>query len=114
MLALISMMPILCLYSIVMGIMGGAIVAVSVFDISLTQYVNETLRAVHVRHFIIGLSKGAVFGVLIAIAGCMRGLQCGRSAAAVGTAATSAVVTSIVFIVVSDAVMTLILNRLRL
>ena len=114
MLALISMMPILCLYSILMGILGGAIVAISVFDISLTEYVNETLRAVHVRHFIIGLCKGAVFGVLIAIAGCMRGLQCGRSASAVGSAATSAVVTSIVLIVVSDAVMTLILNRLHL
>lgn len=114
MLALVSMMPILCLYSILMGILGGAIVAISVFDISLTEYFSETHRAVHVRHFIIGLGKGAVFGVLIAIAGCMRGLQCGRSAAAVGSAATSAVVTSIVLIVVSDSVLTLILNRLHL
>lgn len=113
-LALITMMPILCLYSILMGIVGGAIVAISVFDISLAEYLNETHRAVHLRHFIIGLGKGAVFGVVIAIAGCMRGLQCGRSAAAVGSAATSAVVTSIVLIVVSDSVLTLILNRLHL
>lgn len=114
MLALVSMMPFLCLYSILMGMIGGAIVAIGAFDISLTEYVNETLRAVHIRHFVIGLSKGAVFGVLIAIAGCLRGLQSGRSASAVGAAATSAVVTSIVFIVVSDSIMTLILNRLRL
>jgi phospholipid/cholesterol/gamma-HCH transport system permease protein len=114
MLALITMMPILCLYSILMGIIGGALVSVTVFDISLTEYLSETHRAVHVRHFIIGLAKGALFGVLIAIAGCMRGLQCGRSAAAVGSAATSAVVTSIVLIVVADSVLTLILNRLHL
>lgn len=114
MLGLIAMMPILCLYAILMGILGGALVSVVVFDISLTEYLSETHRAVHLRHFIIGLGKGAVFGVLIAISGCMRGLQCGRSAAEVGSAATSAVVTSIVLIVVADSVLTLILNRLHL
>jgi phospholipid/cholesterol/gamma-HCH transport system permease protein len=114
MLALITMMPILCLYAILMGIVGGAIVAVSFFDISLMEYLNETQRVVRLRHFIIGLGKGAMFGVLIAIAGCLRGLQCGQSAAAVGSAATSAVVTSIVLIVVSDALVTLVLNRLHL
>ena len=47
-----------------------------------------------------------MFGVLVAIAGCLRGMQCGRSSAAVGQAATSAVVTGIVFIIVSDAILT--------
>jgi phospholipid/cholesterol/gamma-HCH transport system permease protein len=53
-----------------------------------------------------------VFGILIAFSGCLRGMQCGRSASAVGDAATSAVVTSIVLIVVADSIMTLICNRL--
>jgi phospholipid/cholesterol/gamma-HCH transport system permease protein len=53
-----------------------------------------------------------VFGVLVAIAGCLRGMQCGRSSAAVGLAATSAVVTGIVFIIVSDAILTVIYNVL--
>lgn len=114
MLALITMMPFLCLYSILMGMVGGAVVATLVFDISLTEYLNETQRVVHLRHFVIGLVKGALFGVLIAISGCMRGLQCGRSAAGVGAAATSSVVTSIVLIVIADALVTLILNRLHL
>ena len=52
--------------------------------------------------------KGSTYGVLIALAGCLRGMQCGRSASAVGEAATSAVVTSIVFIVVADAIWTCI------
>ena len=46
--------------------------------------------------------------VLVATAGCFRGLQCGRSASAVGYAATSAVVTSIVLIIVADALITVI------
>jgi phospholipid/cholesterol/gamma-HCH transport system permease protein len=64
------------------------------------------------KDFIIGFVKCSVFGILIALSGCMRGMQCGRSASAVGDAGTSAVVTAIVFIVVADSVMTVICNRL--
>jgi phospholipid/cholesterol/gamma-HCH transport system permease protein len=111
-LALVAMMPLLTLYANLMGIVGGAVVTVSVFDVSLVQYYNQTLRAVHVSDFAVGLGKGVVFAVLIATAGCMRGMQCGRSASAVGEAATAAVVNSIVYIVVADALITLICNRL--
>lgn len=112
MLALISIMPLLCLYADLMGILGGALVTVSFFDVSLVQYLSRTVDAVHMNDFLIGVTKCAVFGVLIALSGCMRGIQCGRSASAVGDAATSAVVTGIVFIIVADSVMTLICSRL--
>lgn len=110
--ALILMMPLLCLYADLMGILGGALVTVSAFDVNLLQYYNETRRAVHLPDLAIGLSKSLVFAVLIASAGCRRGMQCGRSAAAVGEAATAAVVDSIVYIVVADSVITLVCNRL--
>ncbi|MGH7809712.1 MAG: MlaE family ABC transporter permease, partial [Candidatus Binatia bacterium] len=109
---LILMMPLLCLYSDLVGILGGALVTVSAFDVSLIQYYNETRRAVDLVDLGIGLVKGLVFAALIAMAGCMRGMQCGRSASAVGDAATAAVVNSIVYIVVADSVITLICNRL--
>lgn len=112
MLALILMMPLLCLYSDLMGILGGAMVTVSAFDVSLIQYYNETQKAVDLTDFSIGLFKSLVFATLIATAGCMRGMQCGRSASAVGDAATAAVVNSIVYIVVADSVITLICDRL--
>lgn len=112
MLALILMMPLLCLYADLIGMLGGALVTVSSFDVSLIQYYNETSQAVHVTDFLIGLFKSLVFAVLIATAGCMRGLQCGRSASAVGDVTTAAVVNSIVYIVVADSVITLICNRL--
>jgi phospholipid/cholesterol/gamma-HCH transport system permease protein len=111
-LALISIMPLLCLYADLMGIAGGALVTVSFFDVSLVEYLNRTANAIHIMDFMIGIIKCAVFGVLIALSGCMRGMQCGRSASAVGDAATSAVVTGIVFIVIADSLMTVMCNRL--
>ena len=56
--------------------------------------------------------KAVVFGVLVAVAGCLRGMQCGNSSQAVGMAATSAVVTSIVLIIVADGLFAVILNVL--
>lgn len=111
MLALILIMPLLCLYADLMGIVGGALVSLTVFDISTAEYIDRTIHAVQMKDFLIGFVKSSVFGVLIAFSGCMRGMQCGRSASAVGDAATSAVVTSIVFIVIADSIMTLICNR---
>jgi len=111
-LALVLIMPLLCLYANLMGIIGGALVTVSFFEVSLVQYMDRTAAAVDIPDLMIGIFKCAVFGVLIAISGCMRGMQCGRSASAVGDAATSAVVTGIVFIVISDALMTVMCNRL--
>ncbi|MDD1620808.1 MAG: ABC transporter permease [Methylococcaceae bacterium] len=112
MLALIFIMPLLCLYADLMGIVGGGLVTVNFFDVSLAEYLDRTATAVKMKDFIVGFVKSSVFGILIALSGCMRGMQCGRSASAVGDAGTSAVVTAIVFIVVADSVMTIICNRL--
>jgi len=112
MLALALMMPLLCLYANVMGILGGMVVGVGMLDIGLIQYYNETAKAVNLWNLGIGLFSGIVFGVIVALSGCMRGMQCGRSASAVGGAATSAVVTAIVGIILSTAVITVICNLL--
>jgi len=112
MLALMVMMPLLALYADLMGILGGAVVGVGLMDLGAMTYYQETRRALHLTDFVVGLVYAAVFGVLVAVAGCLRGMQCGRSASAVGEAATSAVVTAIVFIIVSDAILTVMLNTL--
>lgn len=108
MLALFLTMPLLCIYADFMGIVGGAIVSATMLDISFFQYFQQIQGFVPLKHFGVGIFKAGVFGVLVATAGCFRGLQCGRSAAAVGFAATSAVVTSIVLIIVADAIITII------
>jgi phospholipid/cholesterol/gamma-HCH transport system permease protein len=108
MLALVLMMPLLCVYADLMGILGGLIVGVAMFDLNVIEYCNLTWESVGLADFWIGLFQSTVYGVLVALAGCLRGMQCGRSASAVGDAATSAVVTGIVSIVVATAIITVI------
>jgi len=114
MLALILMMPLLCIYADLMGILGGATVGIGMLHLSPTLYFIETQHAIALNDIAVGVVKAGVFGVLIALSGCLRGMQCGRSASAVGLAATSAVVTGIVFIITSDGVFNVITNVLRI
>ncbi len=112
MLALILMMPLLCIYADLMGMLGGFVVGVGAFDITITQYFEETSNSLTLAHILIGIFKAGIFGILIAVAGCLRGMQCGRSAMEVGYAATSAVVTAIVWIILADGLFALITNVL--
>jgi len=112
MLALILMMPLLTIYADLVGILGGAVVGIGMLHLSPAQYFIQTQGAVHLTDVFVGVAKSSVFGVLVALAGCLRGMQSGRSAAAVGLAATSAVVTSIVLIIVLDGFFAVILNVL--
>lgn len=112
MIALALMMPLLCLYANFMGILGGALVAIGSSDISALEYYNQTKTAVTLTDFAVGIAKATIYGVLIAISGCLRGIQCGRSASAVGVATTSAVVTAILFIIISDAIFNIITTLL--
>jgi phospholipid/cholesterol/gamma-HCH transport system permease protein len=111
-LALIAMMPILVLFAILISILGGFLVATLMLHVTPTLYLNRTLEAITVTSFLLGIFKGTYFGVVVALTGCMRGIQCGTSAAAVGLATTSAVVTGITFIVASDGVFAVICNAL--
>jgi phospholipid/cholesterol/gamma-HCH transport system permease protein len=112
MIALALMMPLLCLYADLMGVLGGMIVGVTMLDLNVMEYYNQTRAAVQLKDLWIGLFHSGVFGVLVALAGCLRGIQCGRSASAVGEAATSAVVTGIVSIIVATAIITIMCNVL--
>lgn len=114
MLALIVMMPLLCLYADVLGIAGGALIGVTILDLPWVEYWNQTQNAMTLNNFLIGIVKSSVFGIIIALAGCLKGMSSGRSAAAVGLATTSAVVVAIVFIVAADGLFAVILNELGL
>jgi len=107
MLALMVMMPLLCLFADLMGILGGLIVGVGMLDLSVTEYYLQTKASVGLTNLWIGLFHGVVFGVLVALSGCLKGLQCGRSASAVGDATTAAVVTGIVAIILATAIITI-------
>lgn len=114
MVALVLMMPLLSLYADLMGILGGLIIGVWMLDLNFMEYITMTRESVRLNDFWVGLVSAAVFGVLVALSGCMRGMQCDRSAAAVGEATTSAVVTGIVSIVAAMAVITVVCHVLNI
>lgn len=114
MVALFLMMPLLSIYADLMGILGGLIIGVWMLDLNFMEYFTMTRASVHLNDFWVGLVSAAVFGVLVALSGCLRGMQSGRDAAAVGEATTSAVVTGIVSIVVAMAVITVVCHLLNI
>jgi phospholipid/cholesterol/gamma-HCH transport system permease protein len=114
MLALILMTPLLCIYANVVGLIGGWLVGALLLDLPSTAYISQTLGAVTLTDFAIGIGKSVVFGILVAIAGCMKGIRSGRSAAAVGEAAPAAVVAGILYIIITDGVFAVALNMLGL
>lgn len=106
--ALILMLPLLTIYGSLMGILGGTVVGLAMLDVSLVQYIVQTVNAVDLSTLFGGLFKSVVYGGLVAVAGCQQGMNSGNSAMAVGQATTKAVVNGIVLIVVSASVLTII------
>jgi phospholipid/cholesterol/gamma-HCH transport system permease protein len=111
-LALVLMMPLLCLFADLVGILGGLFVGVTMLDLSAGSYLRETISTLTLVNLFGGIIKGTFYGVLIAIAGCLRGFQCGNSSSAVGDAATQAVVMAIVMIVVACGLFAVVFNFL--
>src|SRR5262249_2516410 len=98
-LALTLMLPLLTVYADFVGVFGGGLVAVGMLDMSPQLYAAQTIGAVTAVHLGGGLAKAAVYGLLVAAAGCRHGLRSGKSAAAVGEAATRAVVSGLVEVI---------------
>ncbi|TDQ37509.1 ABC transporter permease [Thiopseudomonas denitrificans] len=111
-LALLVSMPILTCFADALGILGGFVIGWGMYDISATQYINQSLVMVSSIDFFIGLFKSLVFALLIGMIGCYYGLNSGRNAQAVGQATTNAVVSIIVALVVSDAMITVLCTQL--
>ncbi|SDW12072.1 MlaE family ABC transporter permease [Thiocapsa roseopersicina] len=112
--ALVAMTPLLAIYANLMGILGGSFAGIVVGGLSPTEYFTQTVAAIRWHHITQGLISATVFGAIVAVSGCLRGMQSGRSAAAVGEATTSAVVTSIVFIVIASAGLTIVFDAIGL
>ena len=107
-LALVLMMPFLTIYADLMGLVGGFLISIWMLHLNPVEYINNTQHAVKLNFVWIGLIHSFVFAVIIAVAGCLRGMQCERNAAGVGKATTSAVVTAITGIVIATAIITFI------
>ena len=107
-LAVVIMMPILTIYADLMGVLGGFVISVGMLHLNGIEYLNRTQQAVKLSYVWVGLIHSFVFGVIVAVSGCLRGIKCERNAAGVGIATTSAVVTGITGIVIATAIITFI------
>lgn len=113
-LALGLMMPLLALYASCLGIVGGMAVAYAALEIPPAAYWVEMLTIVDVPDVMVGLIKAVAFGLIVGLSGCLRGLQADRNASGVGRAATSAVVTAILLIIVADAIFAILFHAVGL
>ncbi len=102
--ALSAMMPILYLYGCLVGIFGGLCAGAATLHVTATSFLVEVHKSLTGVQFGLGLTKSLCFGAFIAIISCRVGLRAKRSAAAVGAAATSAVVIGIVGVIALDAI----------
>jgi phospholipid/cholesterol/gamma-HCH transport system permease protein len=104
--AAVLMTPLLTLFANVVGLLGGA-VTMQTFGIPFTAFFHEADRAVNLADFFAGFVKSFVFALLVAGIGCLRGLQTTAGASAVGEAATRAVVSGIILLVIVDGLFAL-------
>ena len=112
--ALCLMMPLLTVFANIVGMLGGLLISWLMLDIAPITYYNQTSGAVGMNDWAVGLVKAVLFGAVVALVGCWRGMRCQRSAAAVGGAATSAVVLCIVLIISIDAIATVLCTTLKI
>lgn len=111
-LALTMTMPILTIIADIVGILGGACIAMTLMNVSMNEYWAMTFDWITFNNFAIGVLHGWVYGWVIGICGCYCGINTERSADGIGRATTRAVVYSIVWCIVVTAILTLIFNWL--
>lgn len=112
-LALTIMTPLLTVVADLMGMVGGFLVGIFILELTPAQYIHSTTTMVSYVHGLAGLCYATCFGVVIAIFGCYHGMRCSRSAQGVGQATTTAVVHSLVGIIVTTAIITIVFNVLE-
>lgn len=111
-LSLVITMPFLTMLADIMGMIGGAFVAVMMLDISAAQYWHYSVNAFGMTNFLVGIFHGFVYGIIISCCGCYYGVNCGRNADSVGLATTKAVVSAIVIMIVVTGILTMIFEAL--
>ena len=99
----VAVVPALTMLMNLSGLIGGAVVFLSL-DFPLVTYMNRIVEATTAMDLLQGLFKGMAFGIVVAAVGCMRGMQTGTGAGAVGESTTSSVVSGIILIAVADGV----------
>ncbi|HSQ97605.1 MAG TPA: ABC transporter permease [Rickettsiales bacterium] len=113
-LALTLMMPILSVFADIVGIIGGASVGTTMLGIPFEEYYKLSMKILNLKHFLVGIFHGWVYGWVISLCGCYYGIYCGKDAESVGRATTMSVVSSIVWIVITTGIITFICQLIKI
>lgn len=105
-LALIVMLPVLTIFAILVGILGGFVICVHKLFISPAMYINMVIQAVAIKDIVTGLTKTIFFGAIIALVGCHQGLIVRGGADGVGRSTTISVVIAFILIIMTDCLFT--------
>ncbi len=114
MLALAVALPLLTVYSDVVGVFGGMLIAANQLDVGFQEFVTRFEEAVALRHFLIGVGKSPVFAAIIVLVGCYQGFQIRGGVDDVGRHTTMSVVQSIFLVIVFDAFVSILLSWWKL
>ncbi len=101
--ALLVMLPLLTFLAMMAGIAGGMVIAMIMLGISPEMFLARLQDTVEVRHFFVGMAKAPVFALIIALIGCLEGMQVKGTAQSVGERTTSSVVQTIALVILVDA-----------
>jgi len=107
-------LPLLTVWADIFGVIGGMVMAKSMLDISYYDFLHRFQHDIPLRTLIIGIGKAPIFALIIASIGCFQGMQVKGSAESVGKLTTRSVVLAIFFIIVADALFSVIFSRLNL
>lgn len=114
MIALVIALPLLTLYTDIMGVLGGMVMARAQLDVGFATFIDRLDDAVSLTSFLIGIGKAPVFAVIIALVGCYQGFQVNGSAESVGRQTTTSVVQSIFLVILVDALFSIAFSWLKL
>jgi len=112
--ALVIALPLLTVYTDIMGVLGGMVMARAQLDVSFTTFIDRLDDAVSLTSFLIGVGKAPVFAVIIALVGCYQGFQVSGSAESVGQQTTKSVVQSIFLVILADALFSIAFSWLKI
>ncbi len=111
---LLIALPLITIWADIMGVIGGMVMSSNMLGITWYDFLHRFPKVIPVRSLLVGLGKTPIFALLIASIGCFQGMQVKEGAASLGANTTRSVVLSIFFIIVADAIFSVIFSKMHL